>query len=738
MAFFPSLRLRRRTILIVGILALFIAVGSNFFVFLGLTTNDIKSIKSKIPSVDDIKGKLPDVKQNLGDLKEELDDFKHELNDLRIPGVPKKPWHANEKPEAPMDPTDNHPISALMAEAEKNWRKYEDNRSTSFRNTLKKYRRNYGRHPPPGFTDWYKYARKRNVHNIDDFQQIMDDLRPFWAIEPATIRNLAANMWRDEDQGISGVHIRDHKIAKENNGNWRSETFVKLIKKFVNKLPDMDIALNRLDQPRVVVPWEDMQNHLEEEKRLRRQPPETIDEFSVGMEGFLPISDEQIVGETEGKTEDPAWYIAAGKQYMDIAKTACPPESLARQNTTVGADAMYKAPLGGLVNNFNKSSDLCTVGPQIQDLHGLLFSSSSMVATKRLVPVFGECKVNINSDILFPANMYYKHDERYDYDDRFDVDWEKKADMMVWRGVTSGGTQTAENWHNLHRQRLVMKLNSTLLVGSEARVLTETPEKKGEYENFRGFRPAKFAENHTDVGFTETPGCVPDCDFYKDVWTLKEPITLAETFKNKFVVDVDGHSFSGRWSAFLESKSLGIKATIFREWFDSRLFAWKHFVPMDNRYDDVYTLLTYFLGVGTSPEEQAQGDPFADVNSKVFVTAHSAEGKQIANQGREWAKKVLRRDDIEVRPPRCQREQPLTLNRSTCTASCWNTVASLTTTEIELGTLVMVASWTIMMVSSRATTPLSDLYRLHVYCMGLLAPGIRWRETSSTIPLIFW
>ena len=668
MAYFP--RLRRRTVLIIGVVALIAAIVSNFFIFLGVSTNDIGSIKGKIPSVGDIRGKLPDIKQNLGDLAEDLGELKHDLSDIRIPGVPKRPWHSNEKPEAPIDPVDNHPISALMAEADKRWRKYEENRSKSFRDTVRNYRRRYGRHPPPGFTDWYKYARKRNVHNIDDFQQIMDDLRPFWAIEPAKIRNLAANMWRDEEQGISGIHIRDHKVVKENNGNWRSHTLVKLIQRFVKYLPDMDIALNKLDQPRVVVPWEEMQLHLEEENRIRRQPPETSDEFSNSTNGFLPISEDGVVEEAEGIVEDPGWYIAAGKQYMDIAKTACPPESPARQNTTDGADAMYKDRLGGLITNFNRTSDLCVVGPQIQDLHGLLFSSSSMVATKRLVPIFGECKVNVNSDILFPANMYYKHDDRYDYDDKFDVEWEKKADVMVWRGVTSGGTQNADNWKNLHRQRLVMQSNSTLMADKEVRIMTEMPEKKGEYENFRAFQPAQFAENHTDVGFTETWGCVPDCNFYNDVWTLKEMIPLAETFKNKFVVDVDGHSFSGRWSAFLESKSLGIKATIFREWFDSRLFAWKHFVPMDNRYDDVYTLLTYFIGVGSPPEERPQGGAFGDVNSRAYVAPHSAEGKRIANEGREWAKKVLRRDDIEVGPPRVQSHKLLRRDRYTCTASC--------------------------------------------------------------------
>lgn len=609
------------------------ALLSNLFIFLDLSASSIKN-------------ELGEIKQNLGDFKENIGELKHDIGDIRIPGVPKKPWHSNEKPDKIFEPVDNHPITALMVEADKAWRKYEDTRSKSFKETVRTYRRRYGRHPPPGFQEWYKYARKRNVHNIDDFGQIMDDLRPFWAIEPKIIRNLAANMWRDEAHGISGIHIRDHKVVKENNGNWRSETLITLIKKFIKHIPDMDIALNRLDQPRVVVPWEDLQSLLDEEKSIRRTPPESINSFSTNMQGFLNVSQET----SPEDLEDPGWFVAAGQQYMDIASAACPPESPARTNQTAiaEADAMYKDRLGGLIRNFNRSTDLCVIGPSIKDLHGLLFSSSSMVPTKRLVPIFGECKVNVNNDILFPANMYWKHDERYDYDGKNDVKWEDKADKVMWRGVTSGGAQNVDNWRRLHRQRLVMDLNGTELAGKEVRVLTEQPEKRGEYENYREFRPSKFAEEHSDVGFTETWGCVPDCSFYDNVWTLKPQVPLPEQFKSKFLLDVDGHSFSGRWSAFLESKSLGIKATIFREWFDSRLFAWRHFVPMDNRYDDIYTILTYYLGVGVAPEKRPPG-VVGNEAGKAYVTSHDAEGKRVANQGREWAKKVLRRDDIEVR-----------------------------------------------------------------------------------------
>ena len=567
------------------------------------------------------------------------------IDNIHIPGRHKKPWQPGKTLDEPLEPIDAHPVSLLMAEADRTWRDYNDGLSTTFRDTVSKYRRKYGRHPPPGFKEWYRFAKKRDVHNIDDFEQIMDDMRPFWAVKPRVLRSLAANMWKDKDQGVSGIHIRSHKIVNQTNQNWRTETMVTLVERVIKYVPDMDIAMNNLDQPRVVIPWDDMQSMLATELSTRQTPPEAVDEFSPNMEGLLDVTVEDV----EVKREDPEWFPAHGKPYMDIASTACPPESHARKNDSSPADgeALYKNRLGGIITNFNRSSDLCTVGPEIYDKHGFLFSASTVIATKRLVPIFGECKVNVNSDILFPANMYWKEDKRYEYDGKYDLDWPDKKDSIIWRGVTSGGVQVEENWRRMHRQRLVMQANSTLLEGREVRILSEQPEKRGEYENFRRFQPSEFADEHTDIGFTEAWGCVPgDCPFYKDIWTFKPMVPLAEQFKSKFVVDVDGHSFSGRWRAFLESKSLGIKATIFREWHDSRLFAWRHFVPMDNRYDDLYSLLTYFLGAGTPVGEQAIAS--ATTYGDAYVARHDTEGKRIADQGREWARKVLRRDDMEV------------------------------------------------------------------------------------------
>ena len=568
-------------------------------------------------------------------------DIRSTIDKVPFPGKTKSSHNAAAESELgrPYVPVDDHPVSKLMAEADQIWRQYDSGRSKTFKETVKKYRRRYGRHPPPRFQEWYKFARDKNAYNIDDFDQVMDDLRPFWAIEPKVIRRLAAHMWEVDVDGVAGIHIRDKKIVKQTNKSWRSESMVTLLERFIDHIPDMDIALNRFDQPRVVVPWEDMQGLLATETYRRQMLPEAFGEFTTNMTDFLNTS----VEHDDGPREDPGWYSAAGRQYMEIAKTACPPEAHANEQrpNQASAEARYKSRLGGVITNFNLSSDLCTIGPEIQDKHGFLFSASSISATKRLVPVFGECKVNVNSDILFPASMYWMHDERYEYDDRYDVEWDDKEDIVLWRGATSGGNQVEESWRRLHRQRLVILLNGTEMQDQEVRILAEQPSARGEYENFRQFQPSNFAKQYNDVAFTDSFACFPNCSYlYDNVLTLAPRMDLSEQFKSKFLVDVDGHSFSGRWRAFLESRSLGIKATIFREWHDSRLFAWRHFVPMDNRFDDIYTLLTYFIGTGDPQAERLSSVP--------YVAKHDTEGRRIAQQGREWANKVLRRDDIEV------------------------------------------------------------------------------------------
>jgi hypothetical protein len=543
-------------------------------------------------------------------------------------------FNAKTKPVFGQYAHDGHPIANLMKEADRQWLAYENDRSTNFRQTVAKYRETYGRHPPPGFKEWYMFARKRNAHNMDDFKQITGDLRPFWAVAPAEIRQMAAKLQHSD--GIMGVQIRNKKVVYSGEEGWRIETFRKSVKRIAQYLPDMDIALNTHDQPRVMLSWEDTQEYLRTEALTRSMPKDAQDRFTPGMK-YLDKKDPDVEG------ADPSWFSIAGKLYMDFAQDSCPPESPARNHniTTEEANKLYKSSTGGFITNFTASSDLCTVGPVLGKNHGFLFSASSNLITRKLIPVFSECKVSVNNDILFPANMYFMNDKRYKYNARHDYEWEEKGDNLLWRGVTSGGVQVADNWQHMHRQRFVQLANSTELASKTVPILSETS--MNQYRNYSDFYPSKFASQNFDVGFTEAFGCIPNCSFYKDVWTYKKPMPFSEQFKSKYLVDIDGHSFSGRWRAFQLSKSLGIKATIFREWHDSRLFAWRHFVPMDNRYDDLYSLMTYFIGL----EPQASPvDAFSI--SAPYIQNHDFEAEVIAAQSREWAHHALRNEDLDI------------------------------------------------------------------------------------------
>lgn len=119
------------------------------------------------------------------------------------------------------------------------------------------------------------------------------------------------------------------------------------------------------------------------------------------------------------------------------------------------------------------------------------------------------------------------------------------------------------------------------------------------------------------------------CNYILPYFKTQAGLKLAEQFDYKFVPDIDGNSFSGRYLGFLRSTSVPIKATVWREWHDSRLVPWKHFVPMDNRFGDYYCIMEYFLGY------DGKG-------------AHDRAAEKIATEGKEWAEQVLRKEDMQV------------------------------------------------------------------------------------------
>lgn len=145
--------------------------------------------------------------------------------------------------------TGDHPIDARVRAAEKEFSDRLVKQTHTLADAAAAYRERRGRHPPPGFDKWWAFAKEKNAIIVEDFwDQIYHDLEPFWAIKPARIRHDAY----DFEMRIS---VRNGQASSGSSWFW-TKIWLDLIKTIQHLVPDLDIALNAMDEPRMVVAWE--------------------------------------------------------------------------------------------------------------------------------------------------------------------------------------------------------------------------------------------------------------------------------------------------------------------------------------------------------------------------------------------------------------------------------------------------------------------------------------------------
>lgn len=84
-----------------------------------------------------------------------------------------------------------HPIALLMQDAQSKFRTLMSRQSTSLDEAVREYKKRYARSPPKGFEDWYKFAKENNVKIIDEYDSLVKDLEPFWALSGEELRRRA-------------------------------------------------------------------------------------------------------------------------------------------------------------------------------------------------------------------------------------------------------------------------------------------------------------------------------------------------------------------------------------------------------------------------------------------------------------------------------------------------------------------------------------------------------------------
>jgi hypothetical protein len=64
-------------------------------------------------------------------------------------------------------PRGTHPIDVLLKRGEETFARLNASQSTTLQESVKEYRRRYGRNPPKGFDKWWEWAKERGITLID-------------------------------------------------------------------------------------------------------------------------------------------------------------------------------------------------------------------------------------------------------------------------------------------------------------------------------------------------------------------------------------------------------------------------------------------------------------------------------------------------------------------------------------------------------------------------------------------
>ena len=546
---------------------------------------------------------------------------------LRNPGnvtfFSRSPQEVQHRPN-PFDPgSSTHLITQLIDSAETEFESIRASQSKSLEEAVREYQRRYNTSPPPHFDKWYEFAIKRDTQLIDEYDGIFDSILPFWAVEPSVLRarvrealGYSENSNRGHEEWhrnyLFGASIRNGtfgRVGRNGEDEWHREAIEGMTAGFVKFLPDMDIGFNLHDEPRVILPYGDLQRLIEVAKaRLTLSGSRNV--FSPPSIDMTPVPD---IKYTRFNRVD-------HQNIWTDSRLSCPLDTPARSlsETPVDSQIAYTPSGIGFIQNETARSDVCLT-PSLHNTHGFFDSPNAYSVVHELYPIFSPSKPSTHQDILFPSPWYWMSETTYD--PSVSVDWANKEEQMYWRGATSGGFSQDGRWQRHHRQHIVQLLNSN----KTAMVMEQSHKGDSAWTTKEVLRDEY--SHLFDVRFSAVQQCDDnDCEAQREAFDIAPRAQQSDAWQYKHLLDMDGNALSGRFYAFLQSKSLVYKMAIFREWHMDWLKPWVHYVPLSLNGTEWVEAMRWF-----SSEEQGR-----------------EQAKKIANDSSVWAEQTLNNEALEV------------------------------------------------------------------------------------------
>lgn len=147
---------------------------------------------------------------------------------------------------------EEHPVHGLIRDAKDAWQAKLSRQSRTYDEAVREYRRRNRRDPPPGFVEWYRWARENDVQLIDEFDMISKQIEVYLAIRPSVLRERLSAQRSGTGMGhnFGVVEARNGRLSA--NDTWRPAVvggFVDLMEPLAHLLPDVDVPLFLHDGP---------------------------------------------------------------------------------------------------------------------------------------------------------------------------------------------------------------------------------------------------------------------------------------------------------------------------------------------------------------------------------------------------------------------------------------------------------------------------------------------------------
>lgn len=492
-----------------------------------------------------------------------------------------------------------HPVYELIANAEKRWKEKLGRASQTLEAAVEEYRRRYKRAPPKGFELWWQYVVEHNVQLPDEYDQIYHDLEPFWGVEPADLLKTQEDLEKKKDSFTLGKN----KEGKIDVLAWaftdgKYDTYIRSSVPIIGLLRDIEQYLPTF--------------------RATFSPhdgPNRLSDYGIKT----AVLEAAATGSTIEKAALPR---ISGNGW----KFACPPDSPARKFPI----SLNKGPTISSKKTFIydhvRSMDPCFHTNHLL-IHGQFIGQSTGPPPQAsMVPEFGHCSTTVHHNIRMPTPYGWVEDVHPRSDDPPFL--EKADDRLLWRGRNTGIHHSSKTlWQNAHRDYFVRLSNE---IAGTLDVLPANVSDKDPVGPPRKLRKSRVNPAMLDVAFADEPVmCSGDtCDKLWQIYPWRPYQGPKEAGQYKYVFDVDGNGWSGRFKRLITSNSLIFKSTIYPEWFHDRIEPWVHYVPVQTDLSDLHDTLIFFRGDGNG--EGAREDL----------------GRKIATESREWSLKYWRREDL--------------------------------------------------------------------------------------------